>query len=89
MQVILSYSILGVIALETLVVFNVANYDKVADFLKGQKHARRKRAAIARQLREASQLHGAAPPLFLGLSRAGGNHKRSTTHVPAHHGFCQ
>jgi hypothetical protein len=56
MQVIVSYAILASVAVETLVVYNVANYDKVTEFFRGQQRSRQKRAELYRQMRQEAGL---------------------------------
>eukprot|EP00884_Botryococcus_braunii_P000775 jgi/Botrbrau1/10699/Bobra.357_1s0003.1 len=49
--VITSYAILAMVAIETLIVYNVAHYDHVLDFIRGHQEARKRRAELYRQAR--------------------------------------
>ncbi len=56
LQVISSYMVLTLVAIETLVVYNVANYDAVMEFFQGHQQARQRRAEMYRQARKAAGL---------------------------------
>jgi hypothetical protein len=59
------------VAIETLVVYNVANYDAVTEFFQGHQQARQRRAEMYRQARKAA---GLGEPLHLQVMG------RRTTH---------
>eukprot|EP00884_Botryococcus_braunii_P000773 jgi/Botrbrau1/10697/Bobra.357_1s0001.1 len=54
--VIVSYAIFTFVAIETLVVYNVANYDKVTEFFQGQQRSRQKRAEMYKRARKEAGL---------------------------------
>jgi hypothetical protein len=57
-QVITSYGILALVAIETLIVYNVAHYDNVLEFFKGHQEARKKRTELYRQARREAGMGG-------------------------------
>jgi hypothetical protein len=62
-QTISSYVVLALVAIETLVVYNVANYDAVTEFFQGHQQARQRRAEMYRKARKAAGLGMSLPAL--------------------------